>query len=83
LTDALRIHEKHPHADAYKVGGSFTPYAIVAQEKRFTDAELITEYWAAHGEANATMTGNPRLPFSKRHTLKRFATLPHFDQEGK
>ena len=76
----MRIYEKHPHADAYRVGGSFTPYAIVATNKRFSDSELVAEYWASHGEANAVMTGNPRLPFSKRQTLRRFATLPHYDE---
>lgn len=74
------IYEKHPTLDAYRYGPSFTPYAIVAVDKRFTDAELVAEYWAAHGEANAIMTGNPRLPFSKRQTLKRFASLSHFDE---
>jgi hypothetical protein len=78
--EALRVFEKHPDADVYRVGGSMTPYAIVAVEKRFTDAELAAEYWAAHGEANAAMTGNPRLLFSKRQTIRRFATLPHHDE---
>lgn len=74
------IYEKHPTLDAYRYGASFTPYAIVAVNKRFTEAELAAEYWAAHGEANATMTSNPRLLFSRRQTVRRFCTLPHFDE---
>jgi hypothetical protein len=76
----MNIYEKHPATDAYRVRDSYEPYAVLAAYKRFTDAELVAEYWAAHGEANATMTGNPRLPFSKRQTIKRFAILPHFDE---
>ena len=78
--EALRVFEKHPEAEAYKVGGSFTPYAIVAVDKRFTTAELMAEYWASHGAANEIMTGNARLPFSRRRALLRFATLPHHDE---
>lgn len=51
-----------------------------AGSKRLTEAELSAEYWAAHGDANALMIGNPRLRFSRRHTLRRFATLPHYDE---
>ena len=76
----LRIHEKHPTLDAYRFGPSYTPYAIVAVDKRFTDSELVAEYWAAHGEANAFMTGNQPLRFSRRATLRRFATRPHYDE---
>jgi len=75
----LQIFEKHPDADAYRVGGFYSPYALVSQDKRFSESELAAEWWASHGEANATMTGNPRLLFSRRATLKRMATLPHFD----
>ncbi|MDF9748666.1 hypothetical protein [Arthrobacter sp. ES3-54] len=77
----LQIFEKHPGngQPVYRVGGSFTPYAIVAVDKRFTDAELAAEWWASHGEANQTMTGNPTLLFSRRATILRFATFPHFD----
>lgn len=49
-------------------------------DKRLTDAELAAEFWASHGEANAAMTGNRRLLFSRRATLARFATLPHYDE---
>jgi len=50
-------------------------------DKRLCGSELAAEYWASHGEANALMTGNPRLLFSRRATLKRFASLPHYDEE--
>lgn len=50
------------------------------ESKRLTAAELAAEYWAAHGEANATMTGNTPLRFSRRHALRRFATLPNYDE---
>ena len=76
----LELFPKHPDMDAYRVGGAYQPYAVVAVDKRFSDAELVAEYWAAHGEGNALMTGNPRLMFSKRRTLKRFAQLPHYDE---
>lgn len=43
----LQVFEKHPAADAYRIGGAFTPYAIVAKDKRFTDAELAAEVFSA------------------------------------
>lgn len=62
--------------------GSWTPEAVItgARDKRFTDAELAAEYWASHGEANAYMTGNPRIGFSRRALMRRMASLPHFDE---
>ena len=69
----LQIFEKHPDTDAYKYGPSFTPYAIVAVDKRFTEAELMAQYW--FGE---NMGHSPR--FTSR--LYRFACLPHFDDEA-
>ena len=77
----MQIFPRHPSApDTYYINGAWAPAAITAVDKRFTDAELMAEYWAAHGEANATMTGNPRLIFSRRQALRRFATLPHHDE---
>lgn len=63
--------EKHPHADAYKVGGSFTPYAIVARDKRFTTAELLAQYW--YGQA---MGGDQVFAAQ----LWRAAARPHYDE---
>lgn len=82
MTDtAFTIYQKHPTLDAYRYGPSYTPYAIVAVHKRFTDAELAAEFWAAAIDANQLM-GSPRRS-GKSHaanvamTLHRFATLPH------
>jgi hypothetical protein len=69
----LRIFEKHPVADAYRFGPSFTPYAIVATDKHFTAAELLAQYWF-----NEAMGGNQL--FAK--ALWRFATLPHFEESS-
>ena len=64
------IYEKHPHMDAYRVGGFFSPYCLVSKDKRFSDAELAAEYWQA-------VASGQWLPIA--YTLHRFATLPHFD----
>jgi len=85
--NAFAIYEKHPTADAYRVGGAFTPYAIVATKKRFSDAELAAEYHANEVEAWRMTSRRPefynvdvadRLE-RQETTLRRFATLPHFD----
>jgi len=73
----LQVFEKHPTADAYRVGGFYSPYALVSTDKRFTEAELAAEWWASHGEANALMTSNPTLLFSRRQAFLRFALRPH------
>jgi hypothetical protein len=66
---SLRIYPKHPHTDAYKIGGAYEPYAIVATNKRFSDAELAAEYQYARFTQNEELL-----------TIRRFATLPHFDE---
>jgi len=81
--NAFTIYEKHPTADAYRVGGSYSPYALVATDKRFTEAELAAEWWAAAWDFDmyAPHVNDPHSP-RLRHfadTMKRFATLPHFD----
>ena len=68
----VQVFEKHPDADAYRFGPSFTPYAIVATEKRFTTPELLAQYWFCQN-----MGHSPR--FTKE--LYKFATLPHHDEE--
>lgn len=76
----LQIFEKHPEADAYRVGGFYSPYALVATEKRFTDAELAAEY---HKQGHVFMlNGGARARDSIYQsqiwdTLYRFASLPH------
>lgn len=67
----LFIFEKHPLADAYRMGGAFTPHAIVAREKRFTAPELLAQYWF-----NQAMGGNQVFGAA----LWRFAVLPHHDE---
>jgi hypothetical protein len=67
---SLRVYPKHPAADAYRVGGSYTPYAIVGTAKRFSTAELLAQYW--YGQA---MGGNQ----NRAAQLWRFATQPSYD----
>ena len=67
---AFTIYEKHPTADAYRVGGFYSPYALVSQDKKFSDAELAAEYW---------MSVACEMPFKETSTLLRFRKLPHFD----
>jgi hypothetical protein len=78
----VKIYEKHPTVDAYRFGPSFTPYAIVAKDKRFTDAELAAEYWKAK-ESVTFVHATRGTPIRTRRMLailERFATLPHFDE---
>jgi len=86
----LQIFEKHPHMDAYRVGGFYSPYALVATEKRFTEAELAAEYWSlnyflAGAQFNEVSSGTPysetfwERNYEQSNALYRFATLPHFD----
>ena len=80
---AFTIYEKHPTADAYRVGGFYSPYALVATEKRFSEAELAAEFWAANADVQllqGTHRRNGKM-LAARHaiTFHRFATLPHFD----
>lgn len=90
----LQIFEKHPTADAYRVGGFYSPYALVSTEKRFTEAELAAEFHSARGdyiEASQHISLTYWTPLGveedataetalKRATYAlRFATLPHFD----
>jgi hypothetical protein len=88
----VNIYEKHPHVDAYKYGGSFTPYAIVAVEKRFTDAELAAEYWQQQRRFEAAsrrsfkyadrpdLVAHREQEWGRLIVSERFATLPHFDE---
>jgi hypothetical protein len=72
------IYEKHPDMDAYRVGGFYSPYCLLATEKRFTDGELAAEYW--HATSDILDPRNPvDLAVERRQTMERFASLPHFD----
>jgi len=66
----VKIFEKHPAADAYRVGGAFAPYALVARANRFTVPELMAQYWFSEN-----MGHHP----TESATLYRMACLPHFD----
>jgi len=66
MREPLEIFEKHPEADAYRVGGFYSPYALVSTDKRFSDAELAAEYHTTDNE-------------QEQATILRLATLPHFD----
>ena len=68
----LTIYEKHPTADAYRVGGFYSPYALVATEKRFTGPELAAAHWKARALG---------WPVTRADALYKFAALPHYDQE--
>jgi len=72
----LQIFEKHPTADAYRVGGFYSPYALVSQDKRFSDAELAAEYWKL---ISGLYDGQGKVSRQRRDAIYRFATLPHFD----
>jgi len=72
----LQIFEKHPTADAYRVGGFYSPYALVSTEKRFSDAELAAEYWKL---MSGLLDGHGKVARSRRAVMERFHTLPHFD----
>jgi len=85
----LRIFEKHPEADAYRFGPSFTPHAIVATEKRFTDAELAAEHYRASFYHESEVADNDgydgslaaREYYRQSRIFYRFATLPHYDED--
>jgi hypothetical protein len=59
----LKWFEKLPNMDAYRVGSHYAPYALLAREVRFTDAELAAEMYravawiGANGKAHATGEG--------------------------
>lgn len=84
MSEPFTIYGKHPVADAYRVGGFYSPYALVSREKRFTDAELAAEY---HQQGHVFMlNGGAKAPNALDQatiwdTLYRFATLPHYDKD--
>jgi len=78
----LQIFEKHPEADAYRVGGFYSPYALVSQDKRFTDAELAAECYRARWTVELRQREGREVledNWAKVDAIHRFATLPHFD----
>ena len=85
---AFTIYEKHPTADAYRVGGFYSPYALVSRDKRFSEAELAAEWHANDSAAWRMFARRPEfydLDFAEKleerdSTLRRFARLPHADE---
>jgi hypothetical protein len=75
----LQIFRKHPDADAYYVNGAYVPWAIIGREKRFSDAELAAEYYAAFFDLAVEFTRYGNAEPSK--VLERFATHPHYDAQ--
>lgn len=90
----LTIFPRHHRIPfVYRVGGSWQPLAVVAEDKRFTDGELAAEVWCACDErtANASniLIGQHNNPHSQKAfqeaierviTLHRFAITPHLDE---
>jgi hypothetical protein len=96
----LHVYEKHAEADAYRVGGFYSPYALVGADKRFADAELAAEAYrqmtrsmAESGvvsevkgndlivaSGDAAVFGPVRVETSRLGDMRRFATLPHYDE---
>jgi len=90
MREPLEIFEKHPDADAYRVGGFYSPYALVSQDKRFTDAELAAEWhqsrkWAGMGRGWMVRQRSEVIRLQavqemiRADIVHRFADLPHFD----
>jgi hypothetical protein len=76
----LELFEKHPTLDAYRVGPSYTPYSFIAQDKRFTDAELAAEYWAVEAKARSLKLTSRSLELQEQAaTFQRFAQHSHYD----
>jgi len=75
------IFQKHPEADAYFIDGAYVPYAVVAIEKTFSDAELAAEYWAVEAKARAMKLTSRFLELQEQAaTFQRFAQHAPFDE---
>jgi len=79
----LQIFPKHPDADAYYVNGSYTPWAIVGQDKRLTDAELAAQGWQAvavgHLSARDGDIATVDRAVREAEVWERFAIHPNHD----
>lgn len=82
----IEIFDKHPEADAYRVGGFYSPYCLVSRDKRFSEAELAAEWHANESKAWQLLDEQAEffnVDFAETlihgDTFRRFATLPHFD----
>ena len=88
--NAFTIYEKHPTADAYRVGGFYSPYALVATDKRFTQAELAAEFYKAVSDFQSADSMDQIFEDAETKAsldrardwmfwVERFNLLPHFD----
>ena len=75
---SMTVFPRHPRIPfVYRVRGSWQPVAVVATEKRFTDAEIAAEYWANcfdHLDLYGAAGNHPET-----RVLERFANTPHYD----
>lgn len=83
------IYEKHPHADAYRVGGFYSPYCLVSRDKRFCEAELAAEWHrsasvelGAMEDPSLYKPGAQQRAAIERHIIWHFAHLPHASDNG-
>jgi len=85
--NAFTIYEKHPTADAYRVGGFYSPYALASTDKDLSEAELAAEFWLLSSR-RARMLGykdglgsetakQAHIGLERMDTVLRFAQLPH------
>jgi hypothetical protein len=88
---SLGLFRKHPHMDAYYVGGSYQPYAVVGRYKRFTDGELAAEWQYQDNRVNqvcegyrvahdGTSMGSEEDEIEKLEIIHQFATADHYDE---
>lgn len=88
---SLTWFDKHPTLDAYRVGSHYAPYALLAREVRFSDAELMAEYHQANSrryqrQYNEVSAGDDYTEeswdehFDMQNAFYRFAAHPHFDE---
>jgi hypothetical protein len=83
----LTVYPCHPSApDTYYINGAWAPAAVTAVEKRFSDAELAAEAWAAQCNRrvrNYDPTQDiPGVTWEWEHNIMaRFATLDHHDED--
>lgn len=87
----LHVYPKHPDADAYRVGGAYQPYCLVATEKRFSEAELAAEFYKAATDFQSADSmdqlfedddSKARLDRARDWMFwtERFAALPNYDE---
>lgn len=88
----LHIYEKHPEADAYRVGGFYSPYCLVSRDKRFSEAELAAEWWRQRDlyiiaskrvdtlGLEAEVIESREQEWRRLSALDRLLAAPHYDE---